>query len=278
MSFLTQTNQPQQLVNMTQHLHAKNEIALHLILCSSTRNLISAVCRRVGLLDNCATRALAWYSGRAEVTDASSSRHVALHAAYRKVHRYTSSALIKADEFDKFLATLAVEIRSAYGTSLGPLAEREAQKAAKNPPTPNQNPNAPKPDRVKEARQHCELNMLLVGPPPPSFLAVITKLFHQDLMAFRANVDIAKLYFADYHLLEIIDTPDALADRKRRYMNVDMFRRVEISKQARVPWRRCSRCGNVMEDLTSANNKPGMIFLLAQQRTCCCGGRLALLP
>ncbi|RWA10536.1 hypothetical protein EKO27_g4564 [Xylaria grammica] len=278
MSFLNQANQPQQLVNMTRYLNAKNEIALHLILCSSTRNLISAVCRRVGLLDGYALRALAWYSGRPEITDPSTSRHVALHAAYRKVHRYTSSALIKADEFDKFLATLAVDIRSAYGASLGPLAEREAQKAAKNPPTPNQNPNAPKPDRVKEARQHCELNMLLVHPPPPSFLAVITKLFRQDLMGFRASVDIAKLYFADYHILEIIDTPEALEDRKKRGMNVDMFRRIEISKQAQVPWRRCSRCGNIMEDLTSVNNKPGMIFLLAQQRTCCCGGRLALLP
>ncbi|KAI0526003.1 RNA polymerase II mediator complex subunit Sin4 [Xylaria bambusicola] len=277
MSFLTQTNQPQQLLNLTQYLHTKNEIALHLILCSSTRNLISAACRRVGLLDSCASRALAWYSGRGELPESSSSRHVALHAAYRKVHRYTSAALVKADEFDKFLGTLAGDIRSAYGTSLGPLAEKEAQKAAKNPPTPNQNPNAPKSDRVKEARQLCELNMLLVRPPPPSFLAVITKLFRQDLMAFRTNVDLAKLYFADYRLLEIIDTPDALADRKKRGMNVDMFRRVEISKRAHVPWRRCSRCGNVMEDLTSPNNKPGMLFLLAQQRTCCCGGRLALL-
>ncbi|TGJ83697.1 hypothetical protein E0Z10_g5062 [Xylaria hypoxylon] len=220
MSFLTHANQSQQLVNITRYLHAKNEIALHLILCSSTRNLISAVCRRVVLLDGYAARALAWYSGRPEVTDASSSRYAALHAAYRKVHRYTSSALVKADEFDKFLASLAVDVRSAYGTSLGPLAEREAQKAAKNPPTPNQNPNAPKPDRVKEARQHCELNMLLVNPPPPSFLAVITKLFRQDLTGFRANVDIAKLYFADYHLLEIIDTPEALEDRKKRAANM----------------------------------------------------------
>ncbi|KAJ3580284.1 hypothetical protein NPX13_g284 [Xylaria arbuscula] len=279
MSILTQTNQSQhqQLVNLTQYLHMKNEIALHLILCSSTRNLISAVCRRVGLLDNCASRAIAWYTGKGESSDSSSPRHAALHAAYRKVHRFTSGALVKADEFDKFLGALAVDIRAAYETSLGPLAEREAQKAAKNLPAPNQNPNAPKPDRVSQARQLCELNMLLMHPPPPSFLTVITKLFGQDLMAFRVNVDLARLYFEDYRLLEIIDTPDALADRKKRGMHVDMFRRVEISKRAQVLWRRCSRCGNVMEDLTSANNKPGMIFLLAQQRICCCGGRLALL-
>ncbi|KAI3332000.1 RNA polymerase II mediator complex subunit Sin4 [Xylariaceae sp. AK1471] len=279
MGFLTQANSSQQLVNMTRYLHAKKEMALHLILCSSTRNLISAVCRRVGLLDNYATRALSWYSGREQVvTDATSARHAALHAAYRKVHRYTSSAPIKADEFDKFLTTLAADIRLAYSTSLGSLVEREAQKAAKNLPTPNQNPNAPKPDRMKEARQRYELNLLLVQVPPPSFLPVVAKLFRQDLTAFRAHTDTAKLYFANYHLLELSDTPEALADRKKRGVKVDMFRRVEISRQAEIPWRQCSRCGNVMEDLTSPNNKPGMIFLLAQQRTCCCGGRLALLP
>ncbi|KAI8629437.1 RNA polymerase II mediator complex subunit Sin4 [Xylariaceae sp. FL1651] len=278
MSFLNQANPPQPLANMTQYLHEKNEIALHLILCSSTRNLISAVCRRVGLLDNYATRALAWYSGRGEITDANSSRHAALHAAYRKVHQYTSSALIKADEFDKFLTTLATDIRSAYSTSLAPFAEKEAQKAAKNPPTPNQNPNAPKPDRVKEARQHCELTLFLVQAPPPSFSPVIFKLFRKYLTDYRAHTDTAKLYFANYHLLEIVDTPAALANRKKKGVKIDMFRRVEISRRAEVLWRRCSRCGNVMEDLTSANNKPGMIFLLTQQRTCCCGGRLALLP
>ncbi|KAI0877345.1 RNA polymerase II mediator complex subunit Sin4 [Hypoxylon argillaceum] len=271
MSFLVSANQPQPLLNMTRYLHTKNEIALHLILCSSTRNLISAVCRRVSLLDSYAARALAWYSGRGEIPDANTSRHAALHAAYRKVHRYTSTALIKADEFDKFLVNLARDIRSAYETSPSALA-------AKNSPIPNQNSNAPKPDGIKEARQNYELNMLLVHTPPPSFLPVITKLFRQDLTAFRTNVDVAKLYFADYNLLEIIDTPEALAYRKKRGVKVDMFRRVEISRQAQVPWRRCSRCGNVMEDLTSANNKPGMVFLLAQQRTCCCGGRLALLP
>ncbi|KAJ8127316.1 hypothetical protein O1611_g6320 [Lasiodiplodia mahajangana] len=276
MSFLSQANQHAHMANLTRYLHTKNEIALHLVLCSSTRHLISAVCRRVGLLDSYAARALAWYSSRREVPDTNNSRHAALHGAYRKIHRYTSSALIKADEFDKFLVNLATDIRAAYETSLGPLAE--TQKAAKNPPNANQNPNAPKPDPVKEARQLCELGMLLVHAPPPSFSAVITKLFRQDLMSFRTNVDMAKLYFADYSLLEIIDTPEALANRKKKGIKVDMFRRIEINRQAQISWRRCSRCGNAMEDLTSANNKPGMIFLLAQQRSCCCGGRLALLP
>ncbi|KAI1819979.1 RNA polymerase II mediator complex subunit Sin4 [Xylaria intraflava] len=270
MSFLTQANQNQQLVNMTRYLHTKNEIALHLILCSSTRNLISAVCRRIGLLDGYATRALNWYSSKGEIPDVNSSRHVALHAAYRKVHRYTSAALVKADRFDTFLNTLAMDIRSTYATSLAPLAEKDGQKPAKNPPT------STKPDCVKEARQHCELNMLLMQSPPPSFLAVINKLFRQDLTSFRSSIELAKLHFADYYILEIIDTPEALAKRKKRAIKIDMFRRIEISRQRQGPWRQCSRCGNAMEDLSSVNNKPGMTFLLAQQRSCCCGGRLAV--
>jgi mediator of RNA polymerase II transcription subunit 16, fungi type len=280
MSFLAPGNQPQHqtLVQMTRYLHAKNDIALHLILCSSTRNLISAVCRRLSVLDSNARRAIVWYSSQSQIPDSHSSRHGALYAAYRKLNRYISTAPVKSDEFETFLTELAIDIRSAYVKSLGPLADKDAQKAVKNPSGPNQNPNAPKPDRVKEARQHCELNMLLVHPPPPSFAAVITKLFRQDLVKLRANIDLSKIYFADYSLLEINDTPEALADRKKRDLKVDMFRRIEINRQSQLPWRRCCRCGNVMEDLTVTNNKPGMGFLLAQQRMCCCGGRLARQP
>lgn len=279
MAFLAPGNSSHSLVNMTRYLHAKKEIALHLILCSSTRNLISAVCRRVDMVHGFASRALNWYSSKTEMlTDGAGSRHMALHAAYRKVYRHTSSALIKADEFEKFLTTLSSDIRSAYSTALAALAEREAQRVAKNPPTTSQNPNAPKPDRVKEARQHWEMSLLLMQTPPPPFLPVIGKLFRQDLKVFRANTDVAKLYFANYHLLELSDSPEALASKKRRAVKTDIFKRIEISRQAGLTWRQCARCGNVMEDLTSTNNKPGMNFLLSQQRTCCCGGRMALVP
>ncbi|KAI0398509.1 RNA polymerase II mediator complex subunit Sin4 [Xylariaceae sp. FL0594] len=273
MAFLSQatpSNQSQQLVNMTRYLHANHEIALHLILCSSTRNLISAVCRRVSLLDTYSTRALAWYSGRPEVMD-TASRHVALSAAYRKVHRYTSTAPVKAEELDKLLTALAVDIRAAYAKSLSPL---EREKPASNP-----NASAPKPDPIKEARQHCEVNLLLVKEPPPSFLAVITKLFRQDLASFQEKIDTTGLYFSDYRILEINDTPAALQLKERSGFVFDMFRRVPIRRKSTTTLRRrCARCGNIMEDLSSPTHKPGMMFILAQQRSCCCGGRLALLP
>ncbi|KAI1485217.1 RNA polymerase II mediator complex subunit Sin4 [Biscogniauxia mediterranea] len=281
MSFLNQSNQSQQLDYMTTYLHSQREVALHLVLCSATRNLISAICRRICSLDHYSTRAINWYTSKNDLNNLHNhnSNHFALYAAYRKIKQYTSSALIKADEFDNFLTTLAVDIRSAYSQSLMPLAEREAQKAAKNTQLSNQNPNAQKPDRVKEARQHCELNLLLGKAPPPSFLPVLTKLFRKDLTEFKARTDVAKLYFSNFDLLEIDDQPRVLASRRARGMRVDFFKRVEISKgNQAAPWRRCTRCSNVMEDLSTISNKPGLLFLLSQQRTCCCGGRLALQP
>ncbi|KAI0021221.1 RNA polymerase II mediator complex subunit Sin4 [Xylariomycetidae sp. FL0641] len=277
MAFLTQSNQTQQLFYMTQYLQNENNIALHLVLCSSTRNLICAVCRRILLLDNYSSRAVHWYTSRSGITDSANNArgatHTALFAAYRKVQQYTSSALVKADDFDKLLNVLATDIRNAYSTSLPPLA---AEKAAKNPPTPNQNPNASKPDRVKEARQYCELDLLLVKAPPPSFLAVIAKFFRTDLVQFRSHTNVAKLFFSNYDLLDIVDKPRALEKRRAKGMRVDMFRRVEISRTPGVAWKRCARCANVMEDQQAPPNKPGYVFLLGQQRVCCCSGRLAL--
>ncbi|CAJ2513288.1 Uu.00g014070.m01.CDS01 [Anthostomella pinea] len=269
MGFLTQSNQSQ-LVYMTQYLQSKNEIALHLILCSSTRNLLSALCRRINLLDSCSARAIQWYRSRGEVADNSSreANHKALYAAYKKIQRHTASALIKADEFDKLLTTLATDIRSAYNTS--GLAE-QAQKAAKNQP-PNQRPDL--------ARQYVELNLMLVQTPAPQFLAVTAKFFRNDLTEFREHAPLAKLYFKNYELLEIDDEPKALEKRRAKGMMVDLFRRVEMSRSCggRMRFKRCSRCASVMEDISHMHNKPGISFLLSQQRTCCCGGRLSLLP
>ncbi|KAI1328343.1 RNA polymerase II mediator complex subunit Sin4 [Xylariaceae sp. FL0255] len=272
-NLLSPSSPAPQLAHMTHYLHSKNEIALHLILCSSTRMLITCLCRKVSQLESMASRAISWYATRGDAAQ-SDSRLMSLRAAYRKVHRHISAALVKADQFEAFLAALTVDIRATYNTSLPPLAERE--KNAKNPQTPNQNPNAPKPDRVKEARQHCELSLFLVQVPAPMFLSIITKLFQKDLKELAAKVNTADLYFENYHLLEIVDTPAALASKKKRGVRVDMFKRVEINRGA-TRWKRCVRCGSVMED-PPGTIKPGLMFLLTQQRVCYCGGRIALLP
>lgn len=280
-----------QLAQMTQYLHSKNEIALHLVLCSATRGLLSAVCRRITLLDSFSTRAISWYENRDKPVNPNDSRvtaHQALYAAYQRIRLYTSTSLVKADELDRLLTSLGADIRSAYNTSLAVLGE-QAARAALSHAQKNPNVNAPRPDISQEAiargRQHCELQMLVLQAPPMSFVPVIDKFFNKDLKEFRAHSEVAKLYFADYSILEINDGPRTLEKRKRGGARVDLFKRIEISRKpssgsdkAQLPWRSCTRCGSVMEDLAMVSQKPGLTFLLRQQTLCCCGGRMALLP
>ncbi|KAI0388029.1 RNA polymerase II mediator complex subunit Sin4 [Hypomontagnella monticulosa] len=287
--FMSLLKQPQQ---MTAYLRSKNEIALHLVLCSATRGLLSAVCRRITLLDSFSTRAITWYENREKAnniaSDPRAAAHTALYSSYQRIRHYTSSSLVKADEFDKLLTSLSADIRSAYNTSLGPLGEKVAKAASNSQAAQGQNPNAPRPDVSQEAisrgRQHCEMNMLLLQAPPPSFASVVEKFFNKDLKEFRAHSDVAKLYFGDYSILEIEDGPRTLAKRNAEGIKVDLFKKVEISRQSykqaktHMLWRGCARCGSVMEDLVMGNNKPGLSFLLRQQGNCCCGGRMAVLP
>ncbi|KAI1206459.1 RNA polymerase II mediator complex subunit Sin4 [Annulohypoxylon truncatum] len=281
---------------MMAYLQSQNEIALHLVLCSATRGLLSAVCRRITLLDTFSTKAISWYETREKsnasnpnaASDPRATAHAALYNAYQRIRQYTSSSLIKADEFDKLLNGLGADIRSAYNTALAVLGE---QPRANNQSTQGHNPNAPKSDASQEAiargRQHCELSMLLLQAPPPFFVSVVDKFFNKELKEFRARSDVAKLYFADYSILEINDGPRSLERRRSKGTRVDLFKRVEISrKTSRAPgsnknqiaWRVCARCASVMEDFPITSTKPGLSFLLRQQYLCCCGGRMAILP
>ncbi|KAI1386709.1 RNA polymerase II mediator complex subunit Sin4 [Hypoxylon trugodes] len=271
---------------MAEYLRSKNEIALHLILCSATRGLLSALCRRITLLDSFSTKAITWYEKREEKADPNwvdprAAAHAALYTAYQKMRRCTSS-LVKADEFDKLLASLGADIRSAYNEALAVL----------NQPPQGQNSGAPRPEPSQEAiargRQHCELNMLVLQAPPPSFVTVVAKFFNNELREFRSHVDVAKLYFGDYSILEINDEPRAVEKRRAKGLRVDLFKKIVISRKpvdgtsggaarAQASWRGCARCASVMEDLALINNKPGLTFLLRQQFHCSCGGRMAVL-
>ncbi|XXG98201.1 ATP-dependent DNA helicase Hrp3 [Hypoxylon texense] len=286
--FMKLLKQPQ-LNQMTQYLHSNNEIALHLVLCSATRGLLSAVCRRITLLDGFSTRAIAWYETRDKPVnpgDGRTTAHQALYAAYQKIRLYTSSSLIKADELDKLLTGLGADIRLAYNTSLAVIGERARNSIIQNP-NANSRPDMSQvsQEAIARGRQHCELQMLVLQAPPSSFIPVIDKFFNRDIKEFRAHSQVAKLYFADYSILEVNDGPRTLEKRKRRGKRVDIFKRVEISRKPsagndkpKLPWRACARCGSVMEDLAMGSQKPGLNFLLRQQTVCCCGGRMALLP
>ncbi|KAK8089694.1 mediator of RNA polymerase II transcription subunit 16 [Apiospora hydei] len=290
---------------ITAYLLSKNEVALHMVLSSAIRGLLSAVCRRMAVLQGISQRALTYY----ETRNASGSKDAngppgtksngppaALHLAYQKMYRYTNASLINVAEFDKLLTTLGADIRKQYSDSFAELAKRAAS-AAQQPNNSNnpQAPNAPKlnpgEEAVKRAQTHCELTLLLAGSLPPPFLNVANKFFKTDLKEFRTHTDPAKLFFADYGILEVDDDARALAERRQKGTRVDLFKRVEIyrtkegssaasaggsgSGSEQVQWRRCVRCASVMEDVPT--NKPGITFVLSQQRNCSCGARFALL-
>ncbi|RYP18890.1 hypothetical protein DL765_003678 [Monosporascus sp. GIB2] len=326
---------PAQFPQLTGYLLEKNEIALHMVLSSSIRTLLGAVCRRITALNNLSLRAISHYEARMVTNGpnnnnnnnnnnnanggppAGSAYGSPLHVAYQKVYRHTSSALISPEAFQALLASLNREVRDMYVRSFAKIgAEQQVAGGKGGGGVPSQQQQS---DATARARQHCELQMLLGQAPPSTFQPLVAKFLYQDLAAFRdgpnggggssysassppppgntsvaANtnnnggggmmIDPARLFFADYDILEVDDAPRALERRRARGVRVDLFRRAEIFRPsgggggAGPGWRRCVRCASVMEDVGTAANKPHLSFVLSQQRNCCCGGRLALLP
>jgi len=300
---------PPPFAKLTEYLHKKNDVALHMIMCSSIRGLLNAVCRRMTLLDNLSVMALKYYESRAgkdepvvtpgAPTGAKGGSYGSpLHQAYQRIQRHTSSAMVKISDFDALLNTFATAVRSVYKTSMEQLNKQQQQQQQQ---LNSNNANAAnKEDAGTRARATAELTLLLGGPPPPTFQEPLTRLFKQDLLKLRDTTDAARLFFADYTLLEIDDEDPKALERKRaggRY--VDMFKRVEIVKGvhggsvtatrrnggaddgnggAPVQWRMCVRCASVMEDFGPVHNRPNLAFVLSQQRNCSCGGRMVLLP
>lgn len=291
--FLDFLNQ-QQFSEMRGYLLSKNEVALHMVLSSVTRGLLSAVCRRLWHLNGISQKAVSYYENLAANTSNDPNappgirpRMPPLQEAYQKILRCTSTSLIKVQEFEKLLITLGADIRKQYNESFAGLAKS----AAAAPQQQNQNPNAQRAnageEAVKRAKAHCELELLLAsgGPPAATFLKVVDKFFKEDLAEFRAHTDPAGLFYGNYDILEVDDGAKALSMRRQRGAKVDLFKRFEISRKGakanngedEIAWRRCARCGSVMEDIAVVPSKPGINFVLSQQKNCCCAGRLALL-
>ena len=315
---------PAQFSQLASYLHEKNEIALHLVLCSSIRSLLGGVCRRITMLHALSHRAICHYENNPHAKG--SSYGSPLHVAYQKVYRHTSAALVNPEVFQSFLASLNLQIREVYSTSFSKMGEQGNKTQGQHGGGGGNQQNKNLDEAGVRGRQHCELQMLLGQAPPPTFQPIIMKFMYQDMICFRDGpnnggsphppgpppgnassnnnnnttntntnnaaaggggnaIDPARLYFADYDLLEVDDGRRALESRRARGVRVDMFKRIEITRPSssaagasRVPWRRCVRCAAVMEDpaaTAAAANRPHLNFVLGQQRNCCCGGRLA---
>ncbi|CAK7273963.1 Mediator of RNA polymerase II transcription subunit 16 [Sporothrix epigloea] len=217
----------------------------------------------------------------------------ALLSSYYKMQQYTSSSLIRVQEFDKLLWVLGDEIRQAYQpkASGNTAAKKQGQ---------GQNPTAD--SDAKRLQAECEQALFLSHELPHNFQPLLYKFFNESLRNFRALTDPAKLYFADFSILEVEEDSRSLREKRARRFHIDVFKRDPLkstgSKNSSVsgngalstgnpmlspPFlspseylRRCVRCAAIMEDIAAA--RPGYTFVLAQQRKCSCSGNWGFLP
>ena len=136
--FLKFLSSPQEFQHMTPYLLSNNEVALHMVLSSPFRGLLSAVCRRIIHLQTVSLRALTYYETRnasgasdpnAPPGTKGNAPPIALHHAYQKMHRLTHTPLINLHEFDKLLGGLGADVRARYSDSFASLAKRAAAAA-----------------------------------------------------------------------------------------------------------------------------------------------------
>jgi mediator of RNA polymerase II transcription subunit 16 len=221
---------------LTRYLQSKKEVSLHLLLCSSTRGFLSAVCRRLMHLETISDRAVQFYELNPQLqhqqqdpvapSAATARPHPALYQAYLKLRRTVSSSLVKVQEFDNLLSALSKDIQSAYQATFSGLVAAAVKPKQAN--LTEQQQLQLNQQFIKKAQTHCELDMLLGVSLPPSFRKVLHNFFKVTLPELRKQTDHAQLHFAPYDLLEVQENPNSLAMRKAARKYVDVFRRVEL--------------------------------------------------
>ena len=235
-AFMSILNEQKRFPDLANFLKARGDVSLHLLCCSSARGLITAACRRLTHLEGMSFRAVRYWEAnrlKTENSDGSGSGGKALpgslYFAYQKMQHSAQACLIKVQEFEKILQGFAQDVRTAYQTGLSRRQSGSQQQPPQQHPSPQQNKNQQPQNAedqfIKKAQAHSELEMLIGGNPPPCFREVLLKFFTQTLPVFKSHVDPAKLYFANYEILDIEENPKILAARKARRKYIDVFTR-----------------------------------------------------
>jgi mediator of RNA polymerase II transcription subunit 16 len=339
-------NDPKRFPELAKYLQTKKRLAknisrpisMQLILCSSTRGLLLAACRRLMHVEMVSSRASHYYENRIQqqqqqqdpAAAAAARPHPALYQAYQRLASVVSKTLVKVSDFEQMLNGLGSDIHAGYqrfsGLNLAKLKTQHANLTEQQQQLLNER-------FAKNAQSHCELDMLLGGSPPAFFREALLKLFTTTLPALLDKSDRAEMFFLQHPLLDVDDHPRLIGRKRQVGAYVDVFKRRMIlasrprqgatnGYSATVPtkrkadgeeakgassgndndegngmghwkmsiqgtwtgigdsgspqWRRCVRCGAVMEDLWSG--KPGYHFVLTQQRKCPCGGAWSTEP
>lgn len=167
----------------------------------------------------------------------------------------TSNTIIRAKTMETLLASLTSLIKNTYT---------------------NNNPPYSGSPQAEKARNTLEIKMLFCGQFPEAFKGVIVELFRTEglLEGVRGEIEPAKLFFADFALLEVDEDAVSVARRKAQKSTIDCFRKGWLSNPRKGEegrrWRRCARCAAVMEDVLT--ERRALQWLVMQTRRCYCSG------
>lgn len=272
------------LPDLLQHLHATNTISLHLLLASSARGFLTSICRLLAHLDYIARKAMQRSVTTPQISNIGQTPpsqqlpalSPALKAAYTQIATLTSSSIIRVKTIETLLLSLGARVKTAYA-------------AANNNPSSNPANNNTQRGGGDPLRNLQEMQILYGDTFPDSFKSVIVDLYRKEglLESVRNEIDPAKLFFADFDVLEIDEDAASVTARKAKNRTMDCFRKNWLSNPVRHPersgdgaalvqnatakkWRRCARCAAVMEDVVTT--RVVLQWLVMQQRRCYCSG------
>ncbi|CAG8972316.1 hypothetical protein HYALB_00001718 [Hymenoscyphus albidus] len=249
------------------HLRSTNTVSLHLLLCSATRGFLTAMCRRITHLDYIARRAIQTpgTNGNSQNSNpppiSSQLRHAYLHIA-----TLTTKTIIRIKTVETLLSSLTSSIKEVYRANF--------------------------PSGQSDGRRNAfETKMLFGGQFPECFKSVIVELFKKEglLEAVRDEIEPAKLFFADFGLLEVGEDEASIRRRRSVGKTMDSFRKVWLNNPVKrvkggldgadvgvgngrqvAKWRRCARCAAVVVD--ALTERRALQWLIMQQRRCYCSG------
>jgi mediator of RNA polymerase II transcription subunit 16 len=290
------------LSDLLTQVRSTNIVSLHLLLSSPTRGFLTAICRRLAHLDYIARKAIvhtspsatgSWLNntpnpqnGAGPPSQTSTPQSAtpgpalspALRSAYLQIATLTNNTILRIKTFETLLSSLTSHIKNAYASHNPPLSGSTA---------------------AEKARNTLEIKMLVGGSIPDAFKPVIVELFRKEGLvdSVREEIEPAKLFFADFEMLEVDEDAVSVGKRRRSGMTMDSFRKGWLvnPKNAKkengervngeasgggiggtpvgrpsARWRRCARCAAVMEDVLS--QRQALQWLIMQQRRCFCSG------
>lgn len=305
------TGQSIDLEDFHSRLRDSNNVALHLLLSSAPRGFLTAICRRITNLDYVSRKAMstaAQSQAGAPISIPPPLTSSTLRAAYTSIATLTSNSVIHFRAFETFLTSISASVKDAYTTagltSSTPQTQPQQQSHTKEGITRNAAEQAmlfggPLPAALVPAMRHIFTTLL----PTLRFGIDPARLFFSDfsLLALDpvtpSSTQSPSPTPPEQNLASLLG-PDQQQNKRDAALQkiahtIDIFQRVPITlgqeavdgpvnengvrEKARDAkrWRRCARCTAVMEDYLT--QRPGVHFLVIQERRCFCAGAWNLL-